>query len=84
MNRWRYGHAEEARTFVVIGNTVSIVHEHLWRAVLDVSNEILLSLMAREPLPRMEELRTPEVTNSNMTIVSNEHVARFDVVVDDT
>lgn len=30
----------------------------------------------------MEELRTPEVTNPKMSIVANEHIVRFYVVVD--
>ena len=29
----------------------------------------------------MEELRTPEVTNSNVAIVADEHITRLDVVV---
>ena len=68
---------------VVIGNTVSIVHEHLWCTVLDVSDQVLLSLMTGEPLPRMEELRTPKVTDSKVTIVADEHIARLNVVVND-
>jgi len=61
---------------------MSIVHEHLWRAVLDVSNEVLFPLVAGEPLPRMEELRTPKVANPNVAIVANEHVIWLDIVVD--
>jgi hypothetical protein len=62
---------------------VSIVHKHLWRTVLDVSDQVLLSLMTGKPLSRMEELRTSEVANSNVAIVANEHITRLDVVVDD-
>ena len=62
---------------------MSIVHEYLWRTVLDVSDQVLLSLMTGKPLPRMEELRTPEVANSNVAIVANEYITRLDVVVDD-
>ena len=61
-----------------------IVHEHFWRTVLNVSNQVLLSLMTGEPLPRAEELRTPEVANSNVAIIPNEHVIWLDVVVDNT
>ena len=60
---------------------MSIVHEHLWRTVLDVGNEVLFSLVAGEPLPRMEELRTSEVPNPNMAIVANEYVIWLDVMV---
>ena len=31
----------------------------------------------------MEELRTPKVADSNVTIVADEHISRFDVMVDD-
>jgi len=61
---------------------VSIVHEHLWRTVLDVSDQVLFSLMTGKPLPRMDELRTPEVTDSNVAIVADEYITRLDVVVD--
>ena len=81
MNNW-WHEAEKVRTFVIIGDTVSIVHEHLWGTVLDVSDQVLLSLMTREPLPRVEELRASEVPNPNMTIVSNKHIIWLDVVVD--
>lgn len=60
---------------------MSIVHKHLWRTVLDVSNQVLFSLMTGEPLPRMKELRTSKVANSNVAIVANEHITRLDVVV---
>jgi hypothetical protein len=60
---------------------VGIVHEHLWGTVLDVSNQVLLSLMTGEPLSSMEELRTPEVTNPNVTIIANKHIVRLDVVM---
>lgn len=62
---------------------MSIVHEHLWRTVFDVSNQVLFSLVTREPLSRAEELRSPKVAYSNVAIITNEHVIRFDVVVDD-
>lgn len=81
MNKGWYG-GKKARTPVIIGNTVGIVHEHLWGTVLDVSDQILLSLMAGEPLSRMKELRTPEVANPNVAIVANKHIVRLDVVVD--
>ena len=61
---------------------MSIVHEHLWRTVLDISDQILLSLVSGEPLPHVEELRTPKVANPNVAVVANEHVIWLDVVVD--
>lgn len=81
MNKWWYG-AERIRTPVIIGNTVSIVHEHLRGTVLDVSDQVLLSLMAGEPLCCTEELRTPEITDPNVTIVPNKNIVRLDVMVD--
>lgn len=62
---------------------MSIVHEHLWCTVLDVSDQVLFSLMTGKPLARMDELRTPEVTDSNVAIVADEYITRLDVVVDD-
>jgi hypothetical protein len=72
---------EKGRTFVIVGDAVRIVHEHLWCTILNVSDQVLLSLVTGEPLPRMEELRTPEVADPNVTIVANKHVIRLDVVV---
>lgn len=63
---------------------MSVVHEHLGRTVLNVSDQVLFLLMAGESLSRTEELRAPEVANSNVTIVANEHVIWFNVVVDNT
>ena len=62
---------------------MGVVHEHLWRTVLDVCDQVLLSLVAGEPLPHTEELRTPKVANPNVTVVANERVIWLDVVVDD-
>jgi hypothetical protein len=39
--------------------------------------------MTRESLSWAEELGTPEVTYSNVTIVANKNVIRLDVVMDD-
>ena len=60
---------------------MSVVHEHLRRAVFDVSNQVLLSLMTREPLSGMEELRTSKVANLNVSVIVNEHIVRLNVVV---
>ena len=71
------------RTFVIICNAVGIVHEHLWRTIFNVSDQVLLSLMAGEPLSRMEELRTPKIANSNVTTFADKHIIWFDVVMND-
>ena len=62
---------------------MSVVHEHLRRTVFNVSDQVLLSLMTGEPLSRTEELGTPKIADPNVAIVANEHVIRFDVMVDD-
>jgi len=61
---------------------VSIVHEHLRRTVLNISDQVLLSLVTGEPLPCMEELRTPKVADPNVAVVANEHVVWLDVMMD--
>ena len=62
---------------------MSIVHKHLRGRIFDISNQVLLSLVTGELLPFMEELGTPKVADSNVSIVADEHISRFDIMVDD-